>query len=154
MYIITTSRKPSRKTRRFTKAIARFFNWKYVNRGKMSIESLKSISEDFWIVSEVKGNPAILVLYKDGTEHLRIGFTVSNIEKIKMDTTPPVFLGRAPLDPLIFGALPQSKAGLKLARKVDFPKKIVVKGNVLQFFYQDILIFTMKLLYIKFQKPH
>jgi len=120
----------------------------------MSIESLKSISEDFWIVSEVKGNPAILVLYKDGTEHLRIGFTVSNIEKIKMDTTPPVFLGRAPLDPLIFGALPQSKAGLKLARKVDFPKKIVVKGNVLQFFYQDILIFTMKLLYIKFQKPH
>ncbi|WP_456467925.1 rRNA maturation protein [Archaeoglobus sp.] len=154
MHLITTSRKPGRKTRRFTRVIARFFNWRYINRGKMSLEDLKSLSESFWIVSEVKGNPSILTLYKNGEEMLKIGFTVSNINKIEMDDSAVVFQGKAPVDPLIFGAIPQSRAGIKLVRKFDFPKKVVVKNNIWQFLYQDEPVFTMRILYIKSRNPH
>lgn len=154
MYIVTTSRKPGRKTRRFAKVIARFFNWRYINRGKMSLEELKSISENFWIISEVKGNPAILSLYRKGEEVLRMGFTVSNINKIEMDDSAVVFQGKTPIDPLVFGAIPQSRAGIKLARKFDFPKKVIVRDNIWQLLYQDEVVFTMRILYIKSRNPH
>ncbi len=147
--ILTTSRKPSRRTRRLAKVLARYLNWKYVNRGKMSLEDLAELSRDFCIISEIKANPAFLTFYRDGKPYFRISFTVSNVKKIKMDDSTPIFVGKAPFDPLLFGALPQSRAGLKLARKVDFPKKIVVRKGVLHFYYGDELIFTMRIIYAK-----
>ncbi|WP_202319409.1 Brix domain-containing protein [Archaeoglobus neptunius] len=154
MYLITTSRRPGRKTRRFAKVIARFFNWRYINRGKLSLKDLKSISEDFWIISEVKGNPAIMILFRKGDEVLRMGFTVSNIKKVKMDDSAVVFRGKSQIDPLIFGAVPQTRVGKKLARKVNFTKKVVVRGNLWQFFYGNELLMTMKILYFKIQNSH
>lgn len=154
MYVITTSRKPGRKTRRFAKVIARFFNWRYVRRGKMGIQDLQALSDNFWIISEVKGNPALLTLYKKGEEVLRIGFTVSNIKKVEMDDSTVVFYGKAPVDPLVFGALPQNRAGIKLARKFEFAKKVIVRNGIWQFVYQDIILFTMKVLYIRSRNPH
>ncbi len=143
--ILTTSRKPSRKTRSLAKALARFLNWEYVNRGKMSLDEVFQLDREVCIISEIKGNPAILHFYRNGEEYYRISFTVGNVKKVKMDDSTPVFVGKAPFDPLLFGALPQSKAGLKLARKVDFPKKIYVRKNTLHFYYQDELVFTMRI---------
>lgn len=148
MYLLTTSRKPGRKTRRFAKVIARFFNWRYVNRGKLSLEDFATLSEIFWIISEVKGNPAILTLYERGEKKLELSFTVSNVNRIKMDDSAAVFKGKTPVDPLLFGALPQTKAGLKLARKAEFKKKVVVKGNEWLFLYGDELIFKLRILKI------
>ncbi len=147
--ILTTSRKPSRRTRSFAKAIARYLNWKYVNRGKKSLEEVFGLDRDVCVISEIKGNPAILHFYREGREYFRIGFTVSNVKKVEMDNSTPVFIGRAPFDPLLFGALPQSRAAMKLARKVDFPKKIVVKKSTLHFYYENDLVFTMKILYAR-----
>jgi U3 small nucleolar ribonucleoprotein protein IMP4 len=151
--ILTTSRKPSRRTRSLAKALARFMNWRYVTRGKLSLEDLYSMlgkNEYLVIIHEVKGNPAILrVIHPEKGELLRIRFNVSNIVKVKMDDSPVVFIGKAPFDPLLLGALPQSEAGLKLARKIDPKKKVFVKRDeewiTLEFRYEDITVFKMKI---------
>uniref|UniRef100_A0A7C3MBD8 Probable Brix domain-containing ribosomal biogenesis protein n=1 Tax=Archaeoglobus fulgidus TaxID=2234 RepID=A0A7C3MBD8_ARCFL len=148
MYILTTSRKPGRKTRRFAKVLARFFNWRYLNRGKLSLEDINSLSETFWIISEVKGNPAILTLYERGEKRFEMNFTLSNVKKVNMDESAVVFQGKLPFDPVIFGAIPQTKAGLKLARKVDFRKRVVVKGNEWFFFYGEEELFKIRVLRI------
>lgn len=148
MYILTTSRKPGRKTRRFAKVLASFFNWRYLNRGKLSLEDINSLSETFWIISEVKGNPAILTLYERGEKRFEMNFTLSNVKKVNMDESAVVFQGKLPFDPVIFGAIPQTKAGLKLARKVDFRKRVVVKGNEWFFFYGEEELFKIRVLRI------
>ncbi len=143
--ILTTSRKPSRKTRSLAKVLSRFLNWEYVNRGKMSLDEVFQLGREVCILSEIKGNPAFLHFYRNGKEFYKISFTVSNIKKVKMDDSTPVFVGKAPFDPLLLGVLPQTKAGLKLARKVDFHKKIYVRKDTLHFYYRDELVFTMKI---------
>jgi U3 small nucleolar ribonucleoprotein protein IMP4 len=151
--ILTTSRKPSRRTRSLAKALARFMNWRYVTRGKLSLEDLYSMlgkNEHLAIIEEVKGNPAILkIVHPEKGLILFIRFNVSNVVKVKMDDSPVVFIGKAPFDPLILGALPQSEAGLKLARKIDSKKKVFVKRDddwiVLEFRYEDTTVFKMKI---------
>lgn len=149
--LLTTSRKPSRRTRSLAKALSRFMNWDYINRGKLSMEELFEMCQDkLAILKEVKGNPAFLEIYdKSGKLLLRIRFSVSNVEKVKMDDSPVVFVGKCPFDPLILGALPQNKAGLKLAKKVDFPKKVFVHRRdgwiELEFYYRDVMVFKMRI---------
>ncbi|NJD52703.1 MAG: hypothetical protein FIB07_07525 [Candidatus Methanoperedens sp.] len=53
--IITTARKPSSKTRTFCKHLGRFTGWKYVTRGKASLQEFADKS--FLLVGEYKGNP-------------------------------------------------------------------------------------------------
>jgi rRNA maturation protein Rpf1 len=53
--IITTARKPSSKTRIFCKHLGRFMGWKYVTRGKASLQEFADKS--FLLVGEYKGNP-------------------------------------------------------------------------------------------------
>ncbi len=151
--ILTTSRKPSRRTRSLAKALARFMNWRYVTRGKLSLEDLYSMlnkNECLAIIHEVKGNPAILrVIDPKRGEVLRIRFNVSNVVKVKMDNSPVVFIGKAPFDPVIFGALPQTEAGMKLARKIDPKKKVFVRTDnewiTLEFRYEDVTVFKMRI---------
>ncbi len=151
--ILTTSRKPSRKTRTLAKVLARFMNWRYLTRGKMSLGDVFSSlpeGDTLAIIEEVKGNPAILkIIHPAKGELLSIRFNVSNIKKVKMDNSPVVFIGKPPFDPLILGALPLSKAGLKFARKIDSRKKVYVrrKGSwiILDFTYDDESIFRLKM---------
>jgi U3 small nucleolar ribonucleoprotein protein IMP4 len=150
--ILTTSRKPSRKTRTLAKAIARFMNWRYITRGKMSLEEVFTLlqNENLAIIEEIKGNPAILkIVHPTGRELLSIRFNVSNIKKTKMDDSPVVFVGKPPFDPAILGAIPLSKAGMKFARKIDSKKKVYVrrKGGwiILDFTYDGECIFRLKM---------
>ncbi|MCS7121883.1 MAG: rRNA maturation protein [Archaeoglobaceae archaeon] len=143
--ILTTSRKPSRKTRSFAKVLARFTNWLYVNRGKMSLEDIRRLSEDFVIVSEMRANPSALYFYRKGKPFLTIRISVSSVKKVKISNEPAIFIGKAPFEPTLINALPQTSAALKLLRKVDFPKKIIVKDNKLKFYYKNNLIFILKL---------
>ena len=133
--------------------MARFMNWRYVQRGKLSLEELYSMlgkNENLAIIEEVKGNPAILkIVHPEKGEILKIRFNVSNIVKVKMDDSPVVFVGKAPFDPLLLGALPQNYAGLKLARKIDPKKKVYVKRDeewiTLEFRYEDVTVFKMRI---------
>ena len=151
--ILTTSRKPSKKTRRFSKVLAKFMNWRYLNRGKMSMEDLLCFNE-LAIIEEFKGNPAVLKIYKSNKEVLRLRFNVSNINKFKMDDSPVFFVGKLQFDPFLLGAVPQTKAGDKLFKKMDVKKKVFVKrknsDTVLIFEYNNFELFKMKILDIKF----
>ena len=55
--LVTTSRDPSSKARRFARALASFLSLPYVNRGKQSPEE----DETWLVVVEDHGNPAGLV---------------------------------------------------------------------------------------------
>jgi U3 small nucleolar ribonucleoprotein protein IMP4 len=60
--LITTSRKPSQRTRSFCKSLARVLNSSYINRGKMSIRDVLIRSSELGydkiaVVTEMKGNP-------------------------------------------------------------------------------------------------
>ncbi len=81
--LITTSRKPSQRTRSFCRNLERVLNSKYVNRGKMSIRDvlIKSIQLKFngtAIISESKGNPSGIDIYDvDGKNIISLDVTVS-----------------------------------------------------------------------------
>ncbi|OPY52976.1 MAG: putative Brix domain-containing ribosomal biogenesis protein [Methanosaeta sp. PtaU1.Bin112] len=55
--LVTTSRDPSSKARRFARALASFLSLPYVNRGKQNLEE----DETWLIVIEDHGNPAGLI---------------------------------------------------------------------------------------------
>ncbi|OPY24364.1 MAG: putative Brix domain-containing ribosomal biogenesis protein [Methanobacterium sp. PtaU1.Bin242] len=81
--LITTSRKPSQRTRTFSRSLDRVFNSKYINRGKMSIRDvlIKSSTMGFnktAVISEMKGNPSRIDIYShDGDPILSLDITVS-----------------------------------------------------------------------------
>ncbi len=61
--LITTSRKPSQRTRSFCKSLVTVLNSSYINRGKMSIRDILIKSSELGfnkiaIISEMKGNPS------------------------------------------------------------------------------------------------
>jgi rRNA maturation protein Rpf1 len=70
--LVTTSRDPSSKARRFARALASFLSLPYVNRGKSSLGE-----EETWlVVIEDHGNPAGLIKRsQEGEEQL--GFQLS-----------------------------------------------------------------------------
>jgi U3 small nucleolar ribonucleoprotein protein IMP4 len=66
--LISTSRKPSQKTRKFCKNLARATGSTSVNRGKMNMRELllKALEVDEFnlaIVNEIKGNPSKITFY-------------------------------------------------------------------------------------------
>ncbi|MBZ9571359.1 ribonucleotide-diphosphate reductase subunit beta [Methanobrevibacter sp. TMH8] len=76
--LISTSRKPSSKTRAFCKNLSHALDCQYINRGKMSLRELQlksaKLGSDFVVlVYEMKGNPSkITFLSNDGDELLVI----------------------------------------------------------------------------------
>ena len=70
---ITTSRKPSAKTRTFCQSFSRALNADYTNRGKMSFRDVlikASGSKIIAIVSQVKGNPSRIEFHNEEGEIL------------------------------------------------------------------------------------
>ncbi|WP_304124405.1 hypothetical protein [Methanosphaera cuniculi] len=66
--IITTSRKPSQLTRRFTQFIKHYFNLTYINRGKTSFNKIVNTTkqeniEKLVVITETKGNPSSINIY-------------------------------------------------------------------------------------------
>ena len=75
--LISTSRKPSQKTRKFCKTLARTTGSTSVNRGKMNMRELllKSLEVDeinLAIVNEIKGNPSKITFYSNKGEVLLV----------------------------------------------------------------------------------
>jgi len=70
--LVTTSRDPSSKARRFARALASFLSLPYVNRGKLSLGE----DETWLVVMEDHGNPAGLFKRSSGNEE-QLGFQLS-----------------------------------------------------------------------------
>ena len=88
--LISTSRKPSQKTRSFCKNLSHALDFTYVNRGKMNMRDLflKSSQLNYcstMIVYEIKGNPSKITFFSnDGDEKLAILVSV-NITKDRLN---------------------------------------------------------------------
>ena len=84
--LISTSRKPSQKTRKFCKNLAHATGSSSVNRGKMNMRDifLKAVELDEFniaIVNEIKGNPSRISFYSNKGElliTLLVGVTIDN----------------------------------------------------------------------------
>ena len=90
--LISTSRKPSQKTRKFCKTLARTTDSTSVNRGKMNMRELllKALELDeinLAIVNEIKGNPSKITFYSNKGEVLLvllISVSMANNEKLNI----------------------------------------------------------------------
>ncbi|MEA4957272.1 hypothetical protein SDC9_08423 [bioreactor metagenome] len=75
--LISTSRKPSSKTRAFCKNLSHALDTDYVNRGKMSMRELQLKSatsglRNIALVYEMKGNPSKITFFSNDGEELLV----------------------------------------------------------------------------------
>ena len=153
MITLTTSRDPARRTRSFAKVISRYMNWRYVQRGKRGLDDLLREFNHLIMVREIKGNPAFLDIFIDQFKILTIRMNVGIIRKEKFDNSPVYFAGDLDFDPLLLGALPKTKVGEKFALKYDLRKVVIVKKKRdLNFYFDDKLVLTMKILRIQHER--
>ena len=91
--LISTSRKPSQKTRKFCKNLARATGSTSVNRGKMNMRELllKALEVDEYnlaIVNEIKGNPSKITFYSNKGEELLTILISEVLETEKLNIAP------------------------------------------------------------------
>ncbi len=91
--LISTSRKPSQKTRKFCKNLARATGSTSVNRGKMNMRELllKALELDEFnlaIVNEIKGNPSKITFYSNKGEILLAILIGASVESEKLNIAP------------------------------------------------------------------
>lgn len=91
--LISTSRKPSQKTRKFCKNLAHATGSTSVNRGKMNMRELllKALEvEEFnlAIVNEIKGNPSRISFYSNNGQLLLTVLIGASEETEKMNIAP------------------------------------------------------------------
>ena len=91
--LISTSRKPSQKTRKFCKTLARSTDSTSVNRGKMNMRELllKALELDEFnlaIVNEIKGNPSKITFYSNKGDVLLIILISASMENETLNIVP------------------------------------------------------------------
>lgn len=91
--LISTSRKPSQKTRKFCKNLAHATGSTSVNRGKMNMRELliKALELDEFnlaVVNEIKGNPSKITFYSNQGEILLSILIGATLENEKMNIAP------------------------------------------------------------------
>ena len=91
--LISTSRKPSQKTRKFCKNLAHATGSTSVNRGKMNMRELllKALEVDEYnlaIVNEIKGNPSRISFYSNRGELMLTILIGASEENEKMNIAP------------------------------------------------------------------
>ena len=91
--LISTSRKPSQKTRKFCKNLAHATGFHSVNRGKMNMRELllKALELDevnLAVVNEIKGNPSKITFYSNKGEILLAILVGVTIDNEKMNIAP------------------------------------------------------------------
>ena len=91
--LISTSRKPSQKTRKFCKNLAHSTGSVSVNRGKMNMRELllKALElEEFnlAVVNEIKGNPSKVSFYSNKGDVLLVILIGASLEYDKLNIAP------------------------------------------------------------------
>lgn len=91
--LISTSRKPSQKTRKFCKNLARVTDSTSVNRGKMNmreilLKALELEEINLAVVNEIKGNPSKITFYSNKGEVLLVILISVVLESEKLNIAP------------------------------------------------------------------
>lgn len=91
--LISTSRKPSPKTRKFCKNFAHATGSTYINRGKMNMRELllRALEEDevnVAVVNEIKGNPSKVTFYSNKGEVLLIILISASLTNERLHILP------------------------------------------------------------------
>ncbi|MEE0940030.1 Brix domain-containing protein [Methanobrevibacter sp.] len=91
--LISTSRKPSQKTRKFCKNLAHATGSTSVNRGKMNMRELllKALELDEFnlaVVNEIKGNPSKITFYSNKGEILLVILIGASLELGRLNIAP------------------------------------------------------------------
>lgn len=91
--LISTSRKPSPKTRKFCKNFAHATGSTYINRGKMNMRELllRALDEDevnVAVVNEIKGNPSKVTFYSNKGEVLLIILISASLTNERLHILP------------------------------------------------------------------
>ena len=91
--LISTSRKPSQKTRKFCKNLAHSTGSTSVNRGKMNMRELllKALELDEFnlaVVNELKGNPSKITFYSNKGDILLVILIGASLEFDKLNIAP------------------------------------------------------------------
>ena len=101
--LISTSRKPSSKTRAFSKNLSHALDCNYINRGKMSMRELQLKSSEegsdtIALIYEMKGNPSKITFFSnDGEELLAIiGSVNTTKERLNIKTDDLSFYSEYP----------------------------------------------------------
>jgi U3 small nucleolar ribonucleoprotein protein IMP4 len=79
--LITTSRKPSQRTRTFCRSLERVLKVRCVNRGKMNIREVFLKAKEMGyqrvaIISEKNGNPSVIDVYRESEPLISLKVTV------------------------------------------------------------------------------
>ena len=91
--LISTSRKPSQKTRKFCKTFAHATGSTSVNRGKMNmrellLKALELEEVNLAVVNEIKGNPSKITFYSNKGEELLTILISVVLETEKLNIAP------------------------------------------------------------------
>ena len=156
--LITSSRKPSNRTRTLCKYLATFFNCEYVNRGKMGMGEVLHLAHDdpLLIVGEFHGNPGSLAIYdSNGLCLLSIHMTVSypeNSKFSKLKLVEPVIVGtgRSELNLKLADAL-ASSLSLQRTNDTSDPRYAMVydDGGMIDFIDFGNVLFKIKVKSLK-----
>lgn len=91
--LISTSRKPSQKTRKFCKTLAHATGSSSVNRGKMNmrellLKALELEEVNLAVVNEIKGNPSKITFYSNKGDELLSILISAVLENEKLNIAP------------------------------------------------------------------
>ncbi len=98
--LITSSRKPSAKTRMLCKLLSRFIACRSITRGKMGMQELMNLTQSgpFIVVGEYHGNPGELNFY-DGNSQLLFSLRFVDwcsqiIDSYRFSDVKPILIGQ------------------------------------------------------------
>ena len=152
--LITSSRKPSNRTRTLCKYLATFFNCEYVNRGKMGMGEVLHLAHDdpLLIVGEFHGNPGSLAIY-DGNGlcllsiHMTVAYPV-NLKFSKLKLVEPVIVGAGESKLKLADAIASSLSLLSVDDP-SYQRCIIVDNEMIDFIDSGNLLFKLKVKSLK-----
>jgi U3 small nucleolar ribonucleoprotein protein IMP4 len=142
--LITSSRKPSAKTRILCKQMASFLNCDYINRGKKGIGEVLYLAEGepLLVVGEYHGNPGSITVFDGEGEcllsiHVNAAFP-SGFKYTKLKQIKPVILGTSKLASAIAASL-----SLEYGEDTSYLRSIRVDDDNIDFFDSGKRIFKL-----------
>jgi len=136
--LISTSRKPSSKTRAFCKNLSHALDCDYINRGKMSmrelqLKSAESGCDSIALVYEMKGNPSKITFFSNNGKELLviIGSVSTTNQRLHIKTAELSLESDVPELNILKDIFPiiKSDSNKQIISKLDSNKSTTSKSN-------------------------
>ncbi len=142
--IVTTSRKPSRKTRVFCRSLSAFFNFDYITRGKTPLTTFG----DAILIGDQKGNPGSIRIYRNNLCRLSLFFSIHAEWDIKILSKgiPPVVTGTSELSSILGKLLDLKHITTEESDSGKIERKIIVTDNSIECIDSDKKVIVFKII--------